>query len=213
MKILLIALLLLFALSASAHYSSGHYYYSSVPQSPVIYYYPRMPVSYTIPQLQGQAYPQFQGQGYPQLQGQGYFQQPLLNYYYYYPNYFLSNHYSRTTVYPTTVVSTPRAFFRETTIRESTAKEFTIYGTEYSFSPRNIEVTQGERVRIRFVNTGTIAHTYTVNELGLDTGLLEAGEERTLEFTVPKRTNLTLISYCRVPGHREQGMFGRIIIN
>jgi len=107
--------------------------------------------------------------------------------------------------------STPRNV-QPSTITNGGVKTFTVFATEFVFSPRNIQVNAGEMVRIEFVNAGNTLHTFTVNEIGLDTGLLNPGESKILEFTAPNRPGITLSSYCRVPGHREQGMLGRIII-
>jgi len=91
-------------------------------------------------------------------------------------------------------------------------KEFTVSGSEFSFSPRTLRVAKGDMVRINFVNSGMTAHTFTVSGLGVDTGLIQPGSSKSIEFTTPNQ-NSTFTSFCSVPGHKEAGMSGTIIVN
>lgn len=91
------------------------------------------------------------------------------------------------------------------------ANEFIVNGNEFSFSPSTITVRRGERVKLAFKNVGSITHTYTIEKLNLDTGLVSPGSSKTLEFNAPANGGvLTFQSICTVPGHKEAGMVGTL---
>lgn len=91
---------------------------------------------------------------------------------------------------------------------KSAPGEMTIRGFNYGFSPKTITVKQGETVKIRLVSDDS-PHTFTIDEL-----------EVNQEFTWGKDTELTFVAskkgtfqfYCAVPGHKEGGMVGTLIV-
>lgn len=87
------------------------------------------------------------------------------------------------------------------------AKEISITSSNFSFSPNNITLTQGQAVKITFQNSGT--HTFTIDELGVDRSI--TGSSTTIEFTPTKSG--TFEYYCAIPGHKEQGMLGNLTVN
>lgn len=107
---------------------------------------------------------------------------------------------------------TPTPTPTEQTLPESGANEFLVDGSEFSFNPSEIEVTAGEEVKITLRNVGSIPHDLEVDCPGFETKtrLLNPGEEDTITFTAPESG--TCEFYCTVPGHREQGMEGSLIV-
>lgn len=92
---------------------------------------------------------------------------------------------------------------------ESNLKEFTIESKGLSFTPNEIRVKAGDTVRVTFKNTvGT--HDWTLDEFSAKTPLINAGEESTVEFVADQAG--TYEFYCSVPGHREAGMKGTLIV-
>lgn len=90
-------------------------------------------------------------------------------------------------------------------------KEFTIEGLDdFSFSPNEISVNEGDTVRIRFVNSGEMPHDLVINELGVATDVLQGGEEEVIEFVADRAG--TFEFHCSVGQHREFGMFGTLIV-
>lgn len=89
-------------------------------------------------------------------------------------------------------------------------KEFTISGTEYSFSPSSITISAGDQVKISFENTGRILHNLIIEELGIGTGTISAGQTDTIEFIAPASGTYTFS--CSVPGHAVSGMLGDLIV-
>ena len=98
--------------------------------------------------------------------------------------------------------------------------EFTIEGSEFSFSPATITVSQGDEVRITFNNVGEVIHVFVIDEFGVETPVLLDGETATVEFTADRAG--TFAFYCSLATefgetefgrHRELGMEGKITVN
>ncbi|HEX6262870.1 MAG TPA: cupredoxin domain-containing protein [Actinomycetota bacterium] len=66
-----------------------------------------------------------------------------------------------------------------------------------SFAPSTLELTAGEEVTISTPNNGQNPHSFTIDDLGVDTGVLEAGEGSEVTFTVPEGETQY---YCTVHG-------------
>ena len=90
---------------------------------------------------------------------------------------------------------------------QSEAIEINIVSRSYIYDPEFIEVERGETVVINFQNSGI--HTFTIDELGINESL--SGSSATVEFT-PEETG-TFEFYCSIPGHKERGMMGELIVN
>jgi len=90
-------------------------------------------------------------------------------------------------------------------------REISVSGDEFSFSPSNIEVESGERVRIVFSNDGNMNHDLRIEELNIGTRIIASGQTDSFEFTAPEAGTYTV--YCSLPGHRSNGMEGVMIVN
>ncbi|MGH2452437.1 MAG: cupredoxin domain-containing protein [bacterium] len=90
--------------------------------------------------------------------------------------------------------------------------EVRLVGTEFKWNPRTVTVTQGQRVRFRVVNAGAIEHTFVSDQAKIpETKSIAPGEEFVVEWTAPQKPG-SLPFWCGVPGHREAGMEGTIIV-
>jgi plastocyanin len=99
------------------------------------------------------------------------------------------------------------------TAATAAAREITVSGTEFSFSPKDITVKAGERVRLTFKNTGEAPHNWKVEGLNIGTRTIGGGQTDTIEFTAPTTAGVfNYIAFCGVPGHREAGMVGKLIV-
>lgn len=109
---------------------------------------------------------------------------------------------STTQASPTTTVS------KETTVPEAGggAREITVEGSEYSYSPTGIKVAAGEKIRLTFKNTGNLPHNFTIDELGVRTRTIAGEQTDVVEFTA--QTSGTFSFYCSIPGHKQLGMEG-----
>lgn len=89
------------------------------------------------------------------------------------------------------------------------AKEFTVSGANYSFSPSDIKVKKGDTVRITFKNSGG-THDFKIDEFKVVTDMLQTGEEQIVQFVADKSG--TFEYYCSVGQHRAMGMKGNLIV-
>ena len=75
--------------------------------------------------------------------------------------------------------------------------------TDFAFDPDTLEVEPGAEVEVTFVNGGSVSHTFTAEDLGVD---VEAagGEEVTATFTAPDEdTSVEFV--CRFHSDQMQG--------
>ena len=75
-----------------------------------------------------------------------------------------------------------------------------------------IVIKKGEVIRLRLVNEGGkfSLHDFSVPELGVPTQRLKAGETDEIAFRASEAGTFTYI--CTVPGHKEVGMTGTLIV-
>ena len=95
-------------------------------------------------------------------------------------------------------------------VKESTARIITVEGDEFKFSPTSITVEKGEKINLVFKNIGKFPHNFVVDELGIKSKTINAGEEDSIGF-VSEKTG-TFAMYCAVGNHRQQGMEGEIVV-
>src|SRR3989344_38264 len=85
-------------------------------------------------------------------------------------------------------------------------KEFTVTGdTSFRFSPGEMRVKVGDRVKVTFVNAGGM-HDWNLAEFKVATKKLSAGQQETIEFVAHKKG--TFEYYCSVGSHRQMGIKG-----
>ncbi len=90
------------------------------------------------------------------------------------------------------------------------AAEVRVVARDFSFSPREFTVPAGQTVNLTLVNEGDLPHDITIPALGfrLPAG---PGASETAALTVAGTD--TYEFYCSVPGHREAGMSGTLIVS
>ena len=99
----------------------------------------------------------------------------------------------------------------QSTEAETKINEITVEGNEFSFTPSEIKVSKGEKVKITFKNSGKASHDFSVEGLEIKTKLLSPGESEVIEF-VPEEAG-TFNFFCSVSGHKEAGMHGTLIVS
>ena len=100
-------------------------------------------------------------------------------------------------------------------------KEFSLFGairdvTDYRFNDSvpgpNITVEEGDMIRIAFsVPEKDIAHALAIDELGVSSPTVGAGESTIIEFVADQTGEFHY--YCPLPSHRTLGMEGKFEIN
>ena len=88
-------------------------------------------------------------------------------------------------------------------------KSFTVKGSNFSFTPAEIRVKKGDKVKITFTNESGF-HDYVLDGYGVKTDQLAAGQSGDVTFTADKTG--TFAYYCSVGNHRGQGMEGVLIV-
>ncbi len=89
---------------------------------------------------------------------------------------------------------------------KAVAREITLESGFFFFKPNRLVLKKGQPVKLTIKNNGT--HTFTVDELGINEML--RGSQVTIEFT-PNKTG-TFNFYCSIPGHRQSGQFGTLVV-
>ena len=90
------------------------------------------------------------------------------------------------------------------------ATTITVVTTEFKFTPDTLTVHVGERVQVTLDNTkGTLKHDIYLPELNIHAEV-EAGKKTTFEFKPTKTGTFNLV--CDVPGHKDAGMVGKLIV-
>ncbi|MBK5224166.1 MAG: cupredoxin domain-containing protein [Acidimicrobiia bacterium] len=84
-----------------------------------------------------------------------------------------------------------------------------IEATEFAFSPGDVTIKAGEPTTVEFVNAGSVEHDFTVDDIDFKV-TAAAAKTGTGELTVPEAGEYTF--YCSVPGHREGGMEGTLVV-
>jgi nitrite reductase (NO-forming) len=77
---------------------------------------------------------------------------------------------------------------------------------DFFFSPKSLTVAVDEEVILDIRSTGT--HTFTIDELGVNVRF--GTGPATVRFTPDRAGQFEF--YCAIPGHRERGMFGSVIV-
>ena len=81
--------------------------------------------------------------------------------------------------------------------------------SEYKFEPSTLTLKVGQAVQLQIKNTGTISHTYTVPELGINQVVAPGGST---SVNVTPDTAGTFEATCTMPGHAGLGMKGSVVV-
>lgn len=113
---------------------------------------------------------------------------------------------------PIEIVSSPTAQNSTETSNpaaEGAVKEFTVTAKNYSFSPKEISVNQGDKVKITLKSSGG-SHNLVIDDFNVATGEIGNGEEDTIEFVADKAG--TFEFYCSISNHKAMGMKGTLTV-
>src|SRR3989344_2074219 len=94
-----------------------------------------------------------------------------------------------------------------TEIPAANTKEFTIIGSNFSFTRNKLEVKVGDTVRITFKNADGL-HNLKLDDFQVATKQIKAGESETVEFVADKAGAFEY--YCSIGNHRAMGMKGTL---
>lgn len=94
----------------------------------------------------------------------------------------------------------------EATPSAKDAREIQLDTGNYYFKPSALKLKKGVTVTITVTNAGI--HTFTIDELGINEPL--RGSSTSFQVTPTKIGTFTF--YCAVPGHRERGQVGTLVV-
>ena len=82
---------------------------------------------------------------------------------------------------------------------------------EFVFTPKEVAVLAGQPVTVTVINKGKVEHDFHIEALGVKLhSLVPPGKSASLAFTPTKKGSFEF--FCLVPGHKEVGMKGVIIV-
>ncbi|MGH2403612.1 MAG: cupredoxin domain-containing protein [bacterium] len=80
---------------------------------------------------------------------------------------------------------------------------------DFRFVPAEIRVKAGQRINLQLSNRGGVLHDLVIPALRFHAEVA-AGQQTTVGFLAPRAGVHEF--YCSVPGHREAGMVGRLVV-
>ena len=86
----------------------------------------------------------------------------------------------------------------------------TITASDFKYEPAQFTFQQGQTYEITFVNDGPSTHDITIDDLGMNSGVINPGDSVTFEFT-PEQAG-SFEAYCTVPGHKDLGMVANVTV-
>lgn len=81
---------------------------------------------------------------------------------------------------------------------------------DIAFTPRKITIPANTPTTITIVNNGAAVHNFSIDELNVRSGDLQAGETKRVTINAPAGT---YDFYCSIPGHRTAGMVGALAVS
>ena len=78
---------------------------------------------------------------------------------------------------------------------------------DLAFQPTELTIPAGQDVTITLTNKGSLPHTFTIDELNVDSGTVNAGSTATVTINA-KAGDYQF--YCATPGHKDAGMVGTL---
>ncbi|MCS7236610.1 MAG: cupredoxin domain-containing protein [Armatimonadota bacterium] len=81
---------------------------------------------------------------------------------------------------------------------------------EFAFEPRELKVKAGQPVKLVLENKGVIEHDIVLEKLGVKTAVIPPGKSVEVTFTPKAKGRYPVV--CSVPGHKEAGMTGTLVV-
>lgn len=92
---------------------------------------------------------------------------------------------------------------------EAAAASITVEAFDLGFNLSSNTIPANTDVQVTVTNNGALAHDFVIDELGIQTKLLNPGESETVTINAAPGD---YTYYCSVPGHREAGMQGTLTV-
>ncbi|MBI4092756.1 MAG: cupredoxin domain-containing protein [Candidatus Kerfeldbacteria bacterium] len=92
-----------------------------------------------------------------------------------------------------------------------TGPDYSVSMTDYAFTPATITADLGKTVTVKVTNNGGLTHSFVINGLSVNSGLLAPGQSKTISITTPSSAG-TFEYFCSVSGHKDLGMKGTLTV-
>ena len=96
----------------------------------------------------------------------------------------------------------------------STGKTINVEANEFAFNPATFSGTVGEPINFKITNKGTVIHNFVILNTDGSQELakieVKVGSSAILVFTPPAAGDYLVD--CNLPGHKEAGMRGKLIV-
>jgi len=89
------------------------------------------------------------------------------------------------------------------------AQSFEVDMVDIAFNPKEITIPANTDVVIQLPNNGMAAHNFNIDALGVNSGDVAPGQSATVTINAEPGT---YEYYCSIPGHKEAGMVGKLIV-
>ncbi len=90
------------------------------------------------------------------------------------------------------------------------AQSVTVTATEFKFDPATINATPGQTINLTVKNNGTTQHTLVLAQANVKL-TIDPGKTVNQTFTAPSAPG-TYQYECDIPGHKEAGMIGQLVV-
>lgn len=87
--------------------------------------------------------------------------------------------------------------------------QYAIDMDNYSFSPNILKAEPGKNLKIKLTSKNN-AHRLVTDKLNFDSGIISAGESKTVTISIPSSANGEYEFYCGVSNHKIMGMVGKL---
>lgn len=94
---------------------------------------------------------------------------------------------------------------------DENTRQITVTAKEFAFEPPKLTISKGEKISLTLKNMGSTAHTLAIEGTSAITPVVQPGEEATITFSMDTAGKYTFL--CTVPGHKDAGMQGDLIIS
>ncbi|MEX0383473.1 plastocyanin/azurin family copper-binding protein [Spiribacter sp. 1M153] len=91
-----------------------------------------------------------------------------------------------------------------------TGRTVEVRASEFAFEPNQLRVEQDETITLKLVNAGSLSHNIHLAGADIRTETIQGGGSDTITFTAG--TDGIVSFFCNVPGHKQAGMEGEIVI-
>jgi uncharacterized cupredoxin-like copper-binding protein len=90
------------------------------------------------------------------------------------------------------------------------APNITITLTSFKFEPAQINATAGQKINLTLKNTDALEHTWVIQNTNIKLRVL--GKQTVTQTVTVPATPGTYAIECDVPGHKEAGMTGQLVV-